>query len=409
MWENKTTRMKLLFVHERFGSFAGAESNILAVAVALKARGHAVGILHGAFTGKGFLAWSDAFPHRFPLAPGCNAAPSLAALDEFQPDVIYMHKLADLEIIETLLDSGMPLVRMVHDHDLYCMRSYKYNYFTRQICTRPMTLSCLFPCGAFVTRGRLGLLPVQWTSYSSKLREINLNKQFCRLVVATQFMKEELLRNGFAPGKIEIHPPVPPPGDASLQSSFSSRNLIIYAGQITRGKGVDVLIKSLSLVREPFECLIFGDGNHRAACEKLCHKLGLTDRISFRGHVSSDEMNIYHRECSVAVVSSVWPEPFGAVGLEAMRHGLPVVAFDAGGIKEWLTDGQNGFLVPWMDHAAFAARVETLLRDKSLARAMGERGRQSAGEQFEFTRYIDGLEDLFNRVTARQPAQPILS
>ncbi|MBW8865226.1 MAG: hypothetical protein JF609_09970 [Verrucomicrobia bacterium] len=62
-----------------------------------------------------------------------------------------------------------------------------------------------------------------------------------------------------------------------------------------------------------------------------------------------------------------------------------------------------------MDHAAFAARVETLLRDKSLARAMGERGRQSAGEQFEFTRYIDGLEDLFNRVTARQPAQPILS
>ncbi|MBW8865225.1 MAG: glycosyltransferase family 4 protein, partial [Verrucomicrobia bacterium] len=141
-------------------------------------------------------------------------------------------------------------------------------------------------------------------------------------------------RNGFAPGKIEIHPPVPPPGDASLQSSFSSRNLIIYAGQITRGKGVDVLIKSLSLVREPFECLIFGDGNYRAACEKLSHKLGLTDRISFRGHVSPDEMNIYHRECSVAVVSSVWPEPFGAVGLEAMRHGLPEVAFDAGGIKE---------------------------------------------------------------------------
>src|SRR6185295_5739782 len=100
---------------------------------------------------------------------------------------------------------------------------------------------------------------------------------------------------------------------------------------------------------------------------------------------------------SVAVVSSVWPEPFGAVGLEAMRFGLPVVAFDAGGISEWLVNGHNGFLVPWMDRAAFAARVEELLGDKALARQMGERGRQLVAEQYEFSKYINGLENLFVR------------
>jgi glycosyltransferase involved in cell wall biosynthesis len=405
MWEEEPTHMKLLFVHERFGAFAGAESNILATAGALKLRGHTIGILHGPPTGKSIPAWSDAFPQRFGLAPGDNAAITLAAEGTFQPDAIYVHKLADLEVVKTLLDSAVPLVRMVHDHDLYCMRSYKYNYFTRHICERPASLSCLFPCGAFVTRSHAGMFPVQWASYAAKLREIELNKKFHRLVVATQFMKEELLRNGFTPEQIEIHPPVPPPGGFPLQSSFSDRNLIIYAGQVTRGKGVDVLIESLAHVHEPFECFIFGDGNHRAFCEKLSRKLGLAQRVHFKGYVPPDELKIYYRECSVAVVSSVWPEPFGAVGLEAMRHGLPVVAFDAGGIKEWLIDGQNGFLVPWMNRVAFARRVAQLLHDKPLARKLGGQGRQMVTDQFEFSKYIDSLENLFTRAAdkARQP------
>src|SRR5205085_850034 len=100
---------------------------------------------------------------------------------------------------------------------------------------------------------------------------------------------------------------------------------------------------------------------------------------------------------SVAVVSSVWPKPFGAVGLETMRHGLSDVALDAGGIEEWLTDVQNGFLVPWMDRAAFAARVGELLRDKSQARRMGGCARRMVTEQFEFSKYNDGLETVFAR------------
>src|SRR5206468_9555238 len=73
--------------------------------------------------------------------------------------------------------------------------------------------------------------------------------------------------------------------------------------------------------------------------------------------VCSSDLN-YFRECSLVVMSSVWPEPFGMAGIEAMRYGLPVVAFDAGGIREWLLDGHNGYLVPWMDRATYAARVE---------------------------------------------------
>src|SRR2546427_3490789 len=136
MWHETASRWKLLFVHERFGPFAGAESNILATARALNERGHTLGLLHGPATGKRDVAWREAFPSRFPLASRDNASQVMAALDAFQPDAVYVHKMADLTVIEALVDSGVPLARMVHDHDLYCMRSYKYNYFTRRICER---------------------------------------------------------------------------------------------------------------------------------------------------------------------------------------------------------------------------------------------------------------------------------
>ena len=389
--------MKLLFVHDLFGAHGGAETNIFATGAEFKQRGHVVGMLHGPGTGRNEAAWRETFYWRFPLAGGVAAA--RATLLKFKPDIIYVHKLADLDVLEAIVKSGVPCVRFVHDHELYCMRSYKYHPLTRAICHRPVSLYCLFPCGACVARNRASRFPFKWVSYLAKKREIRLNRQFQRLVVYSEYSRQELIRNGFDPRRIEIHVPMRlEPG--GVASSFSSRNLILYAGQIIRGKGVDVLLESLAQVQVPFECLILGDGSHRAYCENLSRELGLTDRVRFRGFIKPDELANYYRQCSVAVVSSVWPEPFGMVGPEAMRHGLPVVAFDVGGISEWLINGVNGYLVPRMDRARFAARVQELLCDKILARQMGERGRQMVCEEYELSAHITALERMFDRVNS---------
>lgn len=400
--------MRLLFAHERFGAFGGAEANVLATASELARRGHVVGLLHGPGTGRDESAWGGVFgrSQRFDSdAPG-GAGPALA---DFAPDLIFLHKGAKLDQLATLVDSGVPVARMVHDHDLYCLRGYKYHPLTRQVCTRAASGYCVFPCGGSIARQGGGGFPFKWISYTAKQRELEINRRFARLIVASEYMKTELVRNGFAPEQIEIHAPVPRASAAPVQSTFGPRNRIVYAGQIVRGKGVDILLASLALVRAPFECVILGDGNHRAYCERLSRQLGLADRVTFTGFVRQDEIAAYYAEATLAVMSSLWPEPFGATGLEAMRCGLPVVAFDAGGIREWLLDGQNGFLVPWKDRAGYAASVETLLRDKALARRLGAHGRQWAGERFGFATYLDGLEDLFARLTpGRIPATACL-
>jgi glycosyltransferase involved in cell wall biosynthesis len=393
--------LKLLFVHERFGALAGAEANLHLTAAELQRRGHGIALLHGPGTGKGEAVWGETFDRRFAISPGIPSTSAAEAVGAFEPDAVYVHQMSDLEVIEALLDSAVPLVRMVHDHDLYCMRSYKYHYFSRGICARAASPFCLFPCGAFIARNHDGGFPFKWVSYVAKKKEIQLNRRFHKIVVNSRYMRDELLRNGFADEKIALHVPVPRNDSAAWRSSFSDRNRVLYVGQIVRGKGVDVLLQSLARVRVRFECVILGDGNHRSFCEELSRRLGLSERVHFKGYVPPAELEDYYRESSVVAVSSVWPEPFGMVGIEAMRYGLPVVAFDAGGIKEWLIDGQNGFLVPWMDRTQYAGRLERLLRDKTLARQMGERGRELAAQYYDFDRYIDGLEDLFARVTAQ--------
>src|SRR3954465_9570265 len=113
--------MRLLFVHERFGAFGGAEANVLLTATELKRRGHSVGILHGANTGKEEQSWAETFTDQYPLARARHADVLRRALVEFRPDVIFLHKLGDLDVLAALAESGVPVVRMVHDHDLYCL------------------------------------------------------------------------------------------------------------------------------------------------------------------------------------------------------------------------------------------------------------------------------------------------
>jgi glycosyltransferase involved in cell wall biosynthesis len=392
--------LNLLYIHERFGALAGAEANVLITATELSARGHKVGILHGPSTGKNETGWKNVFEFREPL----DARTLARHVQTFQPDAFFIHKTSDLDVLEAVSKSGVPVARMVHDHDIYCMRSYKYGVFSRKICTRSASPFCIFGCGAFITRNHGGALPLKLVSYRAKSREIEINRSFDRMCVVTTFMRDELLKNGFSSERIEIHPPVPRPGDAAIRSSFSARNLIIYAGQIIRGKGVDVLIESLARVKEPFECIILGDGSHKAFCEKLTRKLGLQDKIKFLGFVPQDELKRYYRECSVVAISSVWPEPIATIGLEVMRYALPVVAFDAGGIKDWLKNKHNGYLVPWMDRNAFAAAIDDLLRDKEKARRMGENGLALVSEMYDFDRYVAGLENMFQRIS--QPRAP---
>ncbi len=390
--------MNLLFVHQFLGATGGAEANIQITAQELRRRGHRVSFMYETGTGRGEDVFRNVFDECFALPAQPKPDFAKAILAELKPDVVYLHKLQSLDVIETLVSAGPPVVRMVHDHELYCLRGYKYNPLTRRICTRAASLYCVFPCMASLARNRDGLFPIRWASYRQRQRELALTRRCERLIAYSDHCRGELVQNGFDPQRISLHVPIQGSEASRPVSSFSDRNLIIFAGQIIRGKGVDLLLKALKKLGVPFECVILGAGSHRRYCEWLSVRLGLAGRVRFTGYLPPDQMKAFYLEATAVAVTSVWPEPFGMVGTEAMKYGLPVIAFDSGGIREWLTDGENGFLVPWMDTGTFANRLETLLQNKALAREMGRNGLERVNRDYAVAKQVDSLETIFREV-----------
>jgi glycosyltransferase involved in cell wall biosynthesis len=116
----------------------------------------------------------------------------------------------------------------------------------------------------------------------------------------------------------------------------------------------------------------------------------------------SDPIGLY-AACDAFAVTSRW-EGFPLVVLEAMRAGLPVVAYDIGGVREQVHHGDTGFLIEPGDVVALSDRLRQLATDPELAKRMGQAARRRFEERFQIERMIDAIEEYYLRALAE--AQP---
>lgn len=390
------TPLRVLFVHETLGDLGGAEANVRTSARGLKGRGAAVAFLHGPGTGVGEEAFRTSFDRCVSWSGGL--AEAWAQARAWGPTVVYIHKLMDLDLLGLIAASGLPVVHMVHDHHLFCPRGYRYFPWNRQPCTRRAGYACALTCA--VQRSRGGTLPVRFVWPGATLRAMDLHRGFARHVVATRYMRSELLLNGFDEERIAILPPASRPAPAEFVPALDVPQ-VVFAGQLIRGKGCDVLLQALGRLRCPdWRCTIIGEGDQHGVLEAQVATLGLSERVTFTGWIPQEQLFAEYRHARVGVVPSMWPEPMGGIGIEFQQHGLPVVAFDAGGIRDWLHDGEDGLLVPYGDEVALATAIDRLLTDRDLAVRMGTAGRAGAAQRHSHDEYLARLEGLLTGAMA---------
>jgi glycosyltransferase involved in cell wall biosynthesis len=176
-------------------------------------------------------------------------------------------------------------------------------------------------------------------------------------------------------------------------SGHENRRRVLFAGRVVRPKGVHVLVRAAREVDAEF--VICGEGMRLQATRTLAARLGVADRVRFRGWLGERELARELAEASVVAMPSLWPEPFGLVGIEAFDAGRPVVASATGGIPDWLQDGVNGIAVPAGDVQALACALTELLADPARQQAMGQAGERMAAERFTAERHVTALLDAY--------------
>jgi glycosyltransferase involved in cell wall biosynthesis len=165
---------------------------------------------------------------------------------------------------------------------------------------------------------------------------------------------------------------------------------ILFVGRINRAKGLGQLIRAVSGM--PGTLDVCGDGWWRPSAEKLVDRRGMRGRVRFLGWLNDAELLAAYDRAAVVAVPSVWPEPFGMVGLEAMAHGRAVVASETGGIPDWLIDGVTGLLTPPGDVVALRAALAKLLADPALRTRMGIAGADHVRRHFTADTHIAQIE-----------------
>jgi rhamnosyl/mannosyltransferase len=167
---------------------------------------------------------------------------------------------------------------------------------------------------------------------------------------------------------------------------------LLFVGRLVYYKGIDVLLKALSLAPEA-NLRIIGDGADRARLEALSIQLGVASRTQFVGPLSDDELLKEYMDADVFVLPSVSrAEAFGLAMVEAMSNGLPAISTSLGTGTDWVNlDGVTGVVVQPGDATALAGAIE-LLSDAEVRLRLGAGAFERTQKMFSFDSHLDGLE-----------------
>jgi len=253
---------------------------------------------------------------------------------------------------------------------------------------------------------------LQYTLYRLVLRL--LWRRVAVFVAVSKYMSDYLVEKiGIAPERIRVIPNAvqfavfdPQRTSRKLirkQLGVSDNNIALgFVGRLNQIKGPDLLIKATALLLERtarYVAVFAGDGPQRKSLERLARQLNVHERVRFLGF--RDDVAQVMAAFDIGIVPSR-QESFGIVCLELMRMNVPVISSGAGGMAEYITDGQTGLILRENTPSEICRCVERIVNDQHLRRRLIEAGRRLV-EQFSVEQYVKTTQAVYEEVLQKNP------
>jgi glycosyltransferase involved in cell wall biosynthesis len=387
--------MRILLANEARSGAGGVETYLAAVTSLLASRHHDVALLHDNTSREAGATTIQTREHWSVQDLGLQAAIDQAF--RWRPDVCFSHNMRRLAVDEALA-ARAPVVKMMHGYFGTCVSGQKAFGATLEPCGRTFGPACLVQ---YVPRrcGRLRPSAVV-TGYKWAAKQRSMFAQYAHVVVASDHLKAEYVRHGVAPDRIEAIPLF----TARRPAIPAERTVdVVFLGRMTPLKGCDILMRAIGVASRQLgrrvAAVMAGTGPSLERLKLMARSIEAD--VSFPGWIDATARDALLARARVIAIPSIWPEPFGLAGLEAAASGVPAVAFDVGGISQWLAHGESGLLVdPAGGAASFAATLALILRDAALRERLGDGARQVA-ERLSAGAHATALERVLSGVVAQ--------
>lgn len=307
-----------------------------------------------------------------------------------RPDVVHVHNLYPFfspSVLVACRRAGVPVVMTHHNYLITCpIVSHLHKGRVCEKCLGGHEYWCVLQnCRESLPES------LAYALRSVVARKLHLFRDNVTMhIVLNNFSKPRLVQAGFDEERIVVMLPITitagPERDRRCPGDY-----VAFTGRMKGEKGVDVLLAAAARLPDvPF---------------RLCGDGPMLDQLMARGPANArfvnrlpqEEIAAFYQGARFLVVPSLWFEGCPAVILEAMSHGMPVIASRIGGLPEFVEDGVTGLLFEPGNADELAQKIRWLWENPDRCHQMGEAGRQKVSRQCGEEGYYQRLISIYDR------------
>ena len=294
-------------------------------------------------------------------------------------DLVVCHNLSgwSVAVWDEISKAGLPIVQVLHDMYLMCPSSNMFK--SNASCKTPCTLCKSFRQGCAERSAQVDAVVGVSQYLLDKLKAASYFRNASQQVIYS------------ATPKIEASHP-------GLGRQCESEPLRFgYLGTLSEPKGLRWLVEAFKAL--PFNATLQIAGRGQMDFEKQLKQEADCEGIHFVGYQSPET---FYRQIDVAIVPSIWNEPFGLVAVEACAHSVPVIASNRGGLPEIIRDGVNGMLCDPDEPQSLGLAMLQMYREPALRERLRAQARGSVEHLLDQERMLDSYQELFTDVVQRR-------
>lgn len=284
-----------------------------------------------------------------------SIAATVAPVAEWRPDLLISNCLLSVEL-ETALHQLGKVFYIAHNYRAMCISGTKTH-------TRPIITPCQLRFGArclglYFPKGCGGRNPLSaWKLFLFQKSQLKLLLKTDHIITNSSHMQEQWKLHGYPEEKISMIPPFPPQDSTAMLpipealpdlSDPDTPLQLIFAGRMDATKGGHYLIQAAEEVQQTLNrqvhIVMAGEGPERSNWTAQAEQIQNQNiTFQFPGWLNGSDLWRAIDSSHCLIFPSVWPEPFGLIGIEAGLRQCPVAGFLNGGVKDWLKTGVNGY------------------------------------------------------------------